>query len=519
MATNTTTSAVTPGSGVRGRHPLYSEFVEDWIQMRDTYRGERIVKEKGVKYLSPTSGMLADGFGNAQSEGFKQYNAYRKRAVFPDVVNDAVEAMLGVMHHKPPTIELPDALEDMRTQATLRHESLDMLLKRINEEQLVTGRLGLLLDLPSDLQTGDVLPYIAMYAAEKLINWDEGRRDGIVVDNLNLVVLDESEYERGTDFEWEWQEKFRILTLGDPNMLSPDSGAGDAVENQPRGQGTYHAGVFRDEMENFNLDAMVEPQIRGNTLDEIPFVFINSKDVVPEPDDPPLIGLSNGALTIYRGEADYRQALFMQGQDTLVVVGSAEEDFRTGTGASIQLPIGGDAKYIGVQSSGLSEMREALQNDRAGAAQKGGQMLDNMSRQVESGEALNIRVAARTATLNQIALAGAFGLEQLLKSAATWIGADPDQVIVQPNLDFVDDQLGGEELVKLLTAKTLGAPLSLRSVHGLMQNKGLTEKDFEEEVAEIGDEAGLELGGPDASDEASPEDGNPAEDDGEEEQV
>ncbi len=508
MSTTVTTTRATPGTGVDSRHPLYTEFLDDWTRMRDTYRGQRIVKEKGFLYLPATSGMIADGISNAEAPGFKAYSAYKTRAHFPDIVNDAVEAMIGVMHHKPPTIELPEALEPMRTNATLRHETLEMLLRRINEEQLVTGRLGLLLDLPEMVQNqAGVTPYIAMYAAEKVINWDEGRRDGIVVDNLNLVVLDESEYERKRDFEWEFESKFRVLALGDPNQPTEtdDSSGERSALNLPKGQGTYQQAVFRETNRTFNAERLVTPSIRGTTLEEIPFVFINSKDVVPEPEEPPLIGLADLALLIYRGEADYRQALFMQGQDTLLVVGASEEQmsegFRTGANASITLPIGGSAEFIGVDSSGLPEMRQALENDRSQAGQKGGQLLDSVSRERESGEALSVRVAARTATLNQIALAGAFGLEQLLRMAATWVGANPDDVSVTPNLDFIDDKLGGKELVDLMTAKSLGAPLSLRSVHEQMQDKDMTSMTFEEELSEI--ESEEPLGG--STDEDGPE--------------
>lgn len=42
-------------------HPLYSEHIEDWIQLRDAAKGERAVKEKGQTYLPPTSGMILDG--------------------------------------------------------------------------------------------------------------------------------------------------------------------------------------------------------------------------------------------------------------------------------------------------------------------------------------------------------------------------------------------------------------------------------------------------------------------------
>ena len=482
MARNPTTEAGASG-GISSHHPLYQTFVEDWEQMDDTYHGQRRVKEAGVRYLPPTQGMIEDGMKSAQQLGWKAYDAYRRRAVFPDFVAEAVEAMIGVMHHKPPQIELPSVMEPMREMATLNHESLEVLLRRINEQQLVTGRLGLMLDLPSKPIMGSALPYIAVYEAPKIINWDVGRSDGIGLRDLNMVVLDESEYERQADFSWEWQKKLRVLTLGDPTETFRD----DLQQVL-----TYMQGVFRDDITTFTVENMMEPVIRGKRLEQIPFVFINSKDIVSEPDDPPLLGISNLALTVYRGEADYRQTLFMQGQDTLVVIGGSEDTYRVGVGQMIKIgDTAGDAKYIGPSGEGLPEMRTSLENDYARASQKGGQLLDSVSRQKESGEALSVRVAARTATLNQLAMAGAFGLQKLLRQAAEWIGANPEEVVVEPNLDFIDDTLGGEELVKLATAKSLGAPLSRKSIHDLMANKGLTEMTYEDEIKEIMEEEPL----------------------------
>jgi hypothetical protein len=485
---------------VDSRHPLYDEHREDWLQMRHTYRGERIVKEEGFRYLPPTSGMEADGLEKLEQKGRKAYDAYRKRARFPEAVREAVEALLGVMHRKPPTIQLPPTMEMLHDRATARNESLELLLRRVNEEQLVTGRVGILADvIDRGDRAGD--PYLAMYEGEDVINWDEGRSDDLEVQNLNLVVIDETEFERVRGFTWEEVKKYRVLLLGDPSDTVEESTTSSArgnepVENVAEGEGLYRAGVFREEKTTFTEERMVAPSIRGRTLSKIPFAFINSKDVVAEPDEPPLLGLSNLALAIYRGEADYRQALFMQGQDTLVVIGGGDDDeHRTGAGASINLTIGGDAKFIGVDSSGLSEMREALVNDYDRAAQKGGQLLDNTGGDKESGEALRVRVAARTATLTQVALAGAAGLQHVLRIVAEWLGADPEEVVVTPNLDFVDDQMTGEQLSQYMSAKMMGAPISLRTIHELMEDRGATSRTFEEELEEMAEEGKLDVPG------------------------
>ena len=212
----------------------------------------------------------------------------------------------------------------------------------------------------------------------------------------------------------------------------------------------------------FNRSGLYTPSISGREFNKIPFVFINPKDIDPAPEEPPLLDLSELALTIYRGEADYRQALFMQGQDTLVVKG-AEQDGEYTIGAESVITLvnpEADAKFIGVDSRGIEEMRLASQNDQNNAAQKGGQLLDSVSRERESGDALKIRVAAKTATLTEIALTGAFGLEEILKRGAIVLGANPDEVSVTPNLDFIDDTVTGQEILAQMQAKHTGAPIS-----------------------------------------------------------
>lgn len=472
------------------KHPQYNDTIPDITDVRACYKGERHIKEKGAEYLPPTASQVLDGLGGT-NPGEKSYQAYKMRAQFPDYVKEAVEAMIGVMHSKDANIELPSGMEELLEKATASGESLQHLLRRINEEQLVAGRLGLLLDLPKNPNPSNPLPYIATYLAETLLNWDDADAEDMIR-SLNLVVLDESAYVR-ENFTWTWKERYRVLQLGTLN------------ENET--VASYSQGLFvgTDYVET----DMVPPTFRGKTLDAIPFVFINTKDVVADPDTPPLVGLARLCLSIYRSEADYRQNLYMQGQDTLVTVGMRhgsgaggvgqhvdpddEDALRTGAGARIDLDIGGDAKYIGVNSQGLSEQRQAIQSDKETASMKAGQLVTSANGNEESGEALKIRRGAQTATLKQIAITGAAGLQQLLRLAARWMGKDESKVVVTPNLDFGDLGLMAQELLQIMQAKALGAPISEESIHDLMVERGLTKKTFDEEQKLLEDEADNEV--------------------------
>lgn len=476
---------------ISDRHPEYAARLLEWEQMRDCYKGERAIKSKRLTYLPASEAQIQDGMTTPTSPGWKDYDAYLTRAHFHDVVRDAVTAMVGMLHMKPAIITLPKRLEGMMKHATIQGESLQMLLRRINEAQLVYGRLGLLADAPTGADVDKALPYISFYEPERIINWDAGRRDE-GKNTLDLVVLDESGYQR-EGFTWVSERKHRILTRGGPASL--ESGWTRPQENDP-----FQVCVKVNDMSMPIPNDFLTPQIGGRILKEIPFAFIGSLDLVPEPNDPPLLGLSNLALTIYRGEADYRSTLFYQGQQTLVIVGGnvsdldEDQELRIGNKGVIDLRIGGDAKYIGVSASGLGEMRQAIMNDVGKAAQMGVLFMDSGKSQSDTGEAARIRVAARTTTISSIAQAAGAGLEQVLRYCAEWVGEDPDEVSVRPQTDFAEQNVAGASLLAFMQAKQLGLPLSLKSMHRMMELNDMTDMSFDEENEQIELEAESLLG-------------------------
>lgn len=449
-------------SDLSAKHPQYTEVHPDWTLMRDAYKGERVVKKKGVLYLPATSAMIVDGFlTDAKSVGQEAYRAYSLRARFPNFVREAVQMAVGMMHSQPPIIKVPKAMEQIRG---IKGEPLSQLLRKVNAEQLLTGRVGLMADLPIKPAPGKDVPSISLYTAETIINWDDGETIEVIPEKLRFVVLDESENRIQEGFNWTKVSKYRVLRL----------------KNDIYTQGVFENNQFIDsQMKVLNR--------RGIELDELPFVIINSCDATSEVDDPPLLDLGNICMAIFRGEADYRQNLFMQGQDTFVTIGGNFDDtdkVRVGAGSRIDLPLNGDAKYVGVTSQGLSEQRQALERLESRAGSMGAQTLDTTSRERESGDSLRIRVAARTADMNQIVETGALGLENLLKICAKWMGEDPEEVQVQPNKEFGEQALDGQTMVEMATARNLGFPLSAKSMHDIARKRRMTTLTFEEEVAE-----------------------------------
>jgi hypothetical protein len=473
---------------IEDRHPEYIERLGAWIKCHDVYTGEEEIKRKRLDYLPATEAMLQDGMTTPSAPGWKDYESYLTRAYFHDHFRDAVKAMVGMLHMKPAVITLPQRLQAMMTQATIQGEGLQMLLRRINEAQLVYGRCGLLVDAPTGADPNTALPYISFYNPQRIINWDAGREDE-GRNQLELVVIDESGFQR-EGFTWVSERKHRILTRGIPESL-------ESGWTRPTSDDNYSLCVKVNDMSMPIPSDFITPSIAGRTLQQIPFVFIGCNDIVPEPDVPPLLGLSNLVLTIYRGEADYRQTLFMQGQNTLVVIGPAGDQdtaLRVGAKGLIWLRQGSDAKYIGVSAAGLGEMRQSLKTDSDQADAMGVTFMDVGNARGESGEALRIRVAARTTTISSIAQSAGAGLEAALKLCATWVGEDPEEVTVVPQTDFADQSVAGAALLAFMQSKQLGLPLSLKSMHRMMQLNDMTEMDFEEENDQIETEADSLIG-------------------------
>lgn len=482
-------------------HPEFDENKERWERLQDCFDGEDAVKAKGIKYLPATPGQILDGMSatctNKDNFGYQSYQNYKRRARFPDFYGEGVKTLVGIMNEKPAKIVVPERMNYIFNSVTRNNENVHTLLRKIHFAQLTMGRGGLLAELGTQ-KTATPQPYLELYEALKIINWDDGRyndknNDGetsITTDKtrLNMVVLDESGSKRKGGFTWEAVNSYRVLSLG--SLQSQ-------VDNVSSDGETYHQYVVESDTQVTSAEE-ITPQSRDKPLTKIPFTFFGPLDLDAKVDQPPLDGLAILCLHIYMAQADYRQTLFMQAQETLVVVGgiknaappgpkntAEKEALRVGADSRIDVGPNGDAKYIGVSSKGLSEMRVAIENDNQLAAVRTGQLLAPGKMSMESGEALKTRVAGQTATLTSVAVASALALERALQDIALWLGEDPAKVKVEPNLDFSNYRVATQDLVQMITAKRLGFPVSFKTLHQVARERGVTTLTFEEELQEI----------------------------------
>jgi hypothetical protein len=459
-------------------HPDYQRVYVDWQRMADTSAGERTVKEAGEKYLP-----MPEGIRQSPNRRDERYTAYVERAVYFNYPGDTQTAMLGLMQGEPATFELPTALQPLEESATNTGNSLAQLLAAINKQQLLYSRFGCLLDIPeTPAPTAAIVPKVISYKAPARLNWSETLNDENEL-RLDWVTLDESEFILNrAKMSWEWQDKIRLLAL-------------DAANDE---YFTYtftlkewadfeRAGDFDPQQPPTGRDGLVYPTIRGKRLNVIPFQIINATSLTADIEKPVLLPLADVSVAIYRGEADYRQALFMQGQETFWATGVDKKDSLVLGAGALLTTSNENAKFgfVGASGAGLSEMRESQANLHEKAINMGVALVENGA---ESGTALNIRTTIKTANMLTISEVGAAGLEQLLRIAAEWVGANPDDVQVTPNSDFSKAQVAANDVLQLWTAKLNGAPLSAKSYHEWLRRNDYTALSFEDEQAELQNE-------------------------------
>lgn len=412
---------------VNSNHPDYADLLPQWTLVEDVVAGQDKVKEKKETYLPIPPGMK-------KSNDFDlRYNFFVELAQMPDTVGESLRAMIGIAFRKEPKIELTPRLEKIKESATVDGKPLMTLVKDITKDVLMTGRVGLLTDVGDN--TDDV--WLVPYGARSVLNWrttalDGGRQLTRAVVEENLLIADADD-----QFVSKEATKWLDLSLIEGKYtVQKYMRIGDDASTDP-----------------VPIDEPKIPTSKGKPLTEIPFVFIGSTDLTPEPDQIPLLGMSRRIIAYYWKSAVFERGLHFSLDPTLAIIGMDVQDPNapqvTGSGQTLYIPSpDGDVKYVTADSSAMAEVAKARDNEERLALAAGAKLLDSGAK-VESGEALRIRQGAQSATLASVIQTVGRGVEQSLKTAAVWLGEDPEKIVFEPNMEFITEEASAQLLNSL----------------------------------------------------------------------
>lgn len=453
---------ITQSSNVAS-HPQYTEFQPLWQQCLDCYVGEARIKEQSTTYLPKTSQQSSTG-----AIGAEFYEAYKCRSIFYDFFKKTTQDALGLLHREPTVFDIPSYLQNYLIKTSTDNDNINSFMRRIHEQQLLTGRVGLLLDI--DEITKDFIS--VLYCAERIINWDSTNSPP------RWIILDESDNVVDTStMSYSWKNKYVLLALDERDQY------------------------FISRFENWNSALLLGgedfeyPEYKGKRMNKLPFTFCNASSIISDVELPPLLSLSNISLSLYRGSADYRQALFMQGQATLTFIGLSskeiDEILSSGMGANNFLATSVDSakiEYVEVAGNGISEMRESQENLKDTARNLGVELINSGG--TESGTALNTRLTIRTANLRTMAETSALAVRNQLQYAIDWAGKT-DEIKVTPNIDFVDEKLSAEDLVKMHAVYVEGG-ITSQDYYKYISENDFTELPYEEWMKELEISSGIQ---------------------------
>jgi hypothetical protein len=439
-------------------HPSFAKFDDWWIEVDDAIEGESAIELATTDYLPKPGAML---FITDPTKQAAAYAAFQKRASYPEITAPTIRGLTGVIHTEPCKIELPKTLEYLRGNATIDGLTLESMIRRITRNVVGYGRTGIAVTADAN---GD--PILAVYTARSIQNWN---------DNLTVLVLDESGPELNEEtLTWKDAVKKLLFLKQDGAVTAErytqtDKGWGSDQEDGP----------------------VVFKKTGGQNLDFIPFVFIDTNDLTPEPDEVPLLPLVRLAAKAYRQDANYQHTLYQSSSPTHWISGMGKDDPEApqALGGGIIWYLPDETMKCGIlEFTGASAVaqRQAIQDTLEAAVQAGARLFANNDAVQESGEARKIKYAAQTATLVGIALNVVAGVEKALKMAAVIAGANEDEVQVRLNTDFIDSTLGAQEMTAIISAVTAGL-LSYETGYEQMREGGRanTERDWEDEKALI----------------------------------
>lgn len=418
-------------SGRIARHPEYQYYRSDWDKCRDVYYGGRVVKDKGEVYLPRLS-----------EQSHEEYYLYKDRALFFSILSKTISAFIGMVMTRPPVVRFPELMsgyfEDQNSQRQFYEIVTDLLT-----ELLITGRAGVLVDAP----VGGGKYDLKIYNAESVINWGDG-----------FYILEESNYVRGENFAQELRVSERILLLND---------------------GRYEQVMTSD-------GSVVVPTMKGRALDYIPFFVVSPIGISDIIQKPPLLDIVDINISHYRTSADLEHGRHFTGLPTPILIGAESNvKLRVGSTSAWVLPdSNSDAKYLEFTGVGLGALERALVEKQTQMASLSARMLDNSRYGSEAVDTVRLRYMSEVAGLTTLVRTVESVLTRGYRIIAESVGANPDDVYISFNKDFLDDRLTTREVLDLVSAYQTGGINAQTLVYNLKRGDVLSPEDSDIDIIE-----------------------------------
>jgi|LGOV01.1.fsa_nt_gb hypothetical protein len=409
------------------------------------------------------------------------YAALKQLGRFMNVTGSTLEMMMGAAWRIPPTIELPDSVDYLNTNADGEGNSLQDLLKDDVADTMSMGRFGVLVEPPEQLLDDNGLPrdktkrdindgrgqvYIKPYTPESIVDWGVSVVDG--VKKLSLVKLREEVNVRDPDtYQTECETRYRFLILTEEG---------------------YEQRVYGD-AEGTELIGEPVPikDYSGKQLDHIAFYFSGSRNNDSTADNPPFYKIADRNIGHYNSDADWRLNNKLYATGTLFITGDNQDlgkaAITVGGGNGTYLGQTGSAQLLQVQAGG--PLTEALKSDLDDMIQMGAK-LSNPTVQRTAEEA-RISAGQDTALLGDV-INNCQSMMREAVNEAIWMmtGVEDNEFTLDLNNQFFTEALTAQDRAQYM-AEYMQSVIPFSTLFNAYKKAGIiphdtTEEDFRAEI-------------------------------------
>lgn len=423
--------------------------------IRDCLDGEDAVKDQGQLYIPKPSGLDAADYAN-----------YVQRGCFYGAPEMTLRALVGLALRKEPVIELPSRLEPMRLMATNDNAPLSILIEDCVREVLSMGRFGMLLDFPPASNTANTVPFISTFSAESIEDYDTEYHDGRKV--LSKVILSSDENIDGSEVRYE-------LVLEDTIYK-------------------FRRFIFDAHKNREYVGDEIIPTVNGQTLNEIPFVMVSPEGLRYEDATPPFLALCKVALSHLVNSCDRERAIFLTASPTPYICGNVPADkvpASIGSGTLWNLPEGCEVGMLEFQGAGVGAQKDLMEEKETTMATLGARMMAVSQVRNETFETATQRTRSELSLLHGAIVNTEHAIKRLLRLAAVWMSASPDDVSFTLSRDFIEVMLDAKQIEAQLKLWQSGA-VSFQTLYENLQRGEVARADrsYEAETDLISEEGG-----------------------------
>ena len=434
--------------------------------IEDALSGEEIIKGKTTKYLPMPA--------SCKSVNDARYVAYITRAVYYNMILPTLEALVGQIFLRPPSVKLPALLAPMEKNINGEGLELTQLVRKAANHVLPYGRGGFLTDFPTvdrpltvgEVESGYYSPFITFYEPWAINNWlvqKVGNKKKLV----SLVLTENYEERDGETFAVTIKKAHRVYNLID-NVCTVQ--------------------LYKEK--TAVSERMTLKDNNGIPFTEIPFQFIGSENNDPEIDYPPFYNLATLNIAHYRNSADYEESVFLVGQPTPVYSGLTEDWVETyfkdgvpfGSRASVPLPEGANAELLQAQPNSMAFEAMTHKEDQMRAV--GAKILNSKNTVERKQSEIEIEASSQKSVLTTIKDNLQNALVSSLKTACLFTGANPDEIEVVLNDNFDLTSMTAEEL-RYLTELYVGNGISFGEFRDNLRRSGIAKLPDDQAITAI----------------------------------